>query len=151
VQVADSSRLNVTSALTLEGWVYLTSFSGNDSVAIASKENPYGDRQFQLAMVNVSNQYPPGPSAGQWVFRAAVVVPTGFMILNGTTAAQLGTWYHVAMTYDGSQLKLYVNGNLDTSLAVNGPVNVTSNPFRIGGYGTGPWDFLGRVDELGLY
>jgi hypothetical protein len=142
VQVPDAPSLNPTNALSLEAWVYLTAFSGNDSTVIAAKEDPFSTRQYQLAMFNV---------AGKWVFRPAVMVPSGFITGNGTNAVQLNTWYYVAMTYDGSALRLYVNGNPDISFTATGPVNVTANPFRIGSDGSGPWNFIGRIDEVSLY
>ncbi|HLD36530.1 MAG TPA: LamG domain-containing protein, partial [Planctomycetota bacterium] len=37
---------------------------------------------------------------------------TGFL---GETVIQAETWYHIAMTYDGASLNLYVNGILDGS------------------------------------
>ncbi len=33
----------------------------------------------------------------------------------GNTALSIGSWYHVAVTFDGSALRLYVNGSLDNS------------------------------------
>ncbi|MBL3546775.1 endo-beta-N-acetylglucosaminidase H [Chryseobacterium sp. KMC2] len=45
--------------------------------------------------------------------------------LNGNTALNANTWYHVAATYDGATMKLYVNGNLDASTAATG--NFTAN------------------------
>jgi len=142
VQVADAPSLDPTNALSLEAWVYLTGFSGNDSTIIAAKEDPYSTRQYQLAMFS---------AAGHWVFRPAVMVPGGFVSFNGTNAVQSNTWYHVAMTYDGSALRLYVNGNPDVSVPATGPINVTANPFRIGSDGSGPWNFIGRIDEVSLY
>jgi hypothetical protein len=55
------------------------------------------------------------------------------------------------MTYDGGQLKLYVNGIPDGSLAVSGPIVTATNSFRIGSGGSGPWNLNGQVDELSLY
>src|ERR1041385_4039347 len=55
------------------------------------------------------------------------------------------------MTYDGSYLRLYVNGVEDGSLAVSGSLITTTQPLLIGGSVPGPWNFPGRVDELALY
>ncbi len=55
------------------------------------------------------------------------------------------------MTYDGAALTLYVNGNVDGSMAVSRPVNQGSAPFRVGGLNYGPWYFNGMIDELYLF
>jgi hypothetical protein len=55
------------------------------------------------------------------------------------------------MTYDGLTLKLYLNGTLESSQTVGGPVNVSTEEFRIGGYNSGPWTMNGVVDEIALY
>jgi hypothetical protein len=36
---------------------------------------------------------------------------------NSATALKAGTWYHVVGTYDGSTLRTYINGTLETTLA----------------------------------
>src|SRR6266568_783606 len=143
VVVSNSPSLNPTSGLTLESWINVSDFSAIDVVAIADKDDPYAPvRQYQLGM---------GNTGSNWVFRAHVGLPSGYMYFGGTTAIQTGVWYHVAMTYDQSALKLFVNGNLDRSMPVTGAVVTTTLPFLIGGHAEGPWNFKGRVDELALY
>jgi len=45
--------------------------------------------------------------------------------LNTTTTFATNTWYHVAATYDGSAMKIYINGVLDASAPASG--NFTAN------------------------
>lgn len=45
--------------------------------------------------------------------------------LNTVTTFNTNTWYHIAATYDGSAMKIYVNGILDASVPASG--NFTAN------------------------
>jgi len=38
----------------------------------------------------------------------------------------LGSWYHVVATYDGANLKMYINSNLDTTIAQTGTLFASS-------------------------
>ena len=65
---------------------------------------------------------------------------------------QLFTWYHVAMSYDGHELTLYVNGQLEASVPADGPLVITSVPVIIGM--TAGWptsNIQGLIDEPSLY
>jgi hypothetical protein len=69
--------------------------------------------------------------------------------VNGPTLA-FNTWTHVVATFDGSNVKLYVNGQpvatgTSTSYAPN-----TSKPFTVG-RGESSFYFNGRLDEVAYY
>ena len=51
----------------------------------------------------------------------------------GTRQLPLNTWSHLAATYDGTTLRLYVNGGLVGSRAVAGPLLTSTGALRIGG------------------
>jgi len=71
--------------------------------------------------------------------------------VSGTNAIPLNTWTHLASTYDGTTLKIYVNGNLSSTKTVSGAVQSNSNPLRIGGnYPYGQF-FEGKIDEVRVY
>jgi len=53
---------------------------------------------------------------------AAGAAPSLNHPIEGATPLAVGTWYHAAVTYDGSAWKLYLNGNLDASVDVGQPV-----------------------------
>ena len=62
-----------------------------------------------------------------------------------------GIWTHLASTYDGSNLRLYVNGTQVSSIPLSGPVTVSGGALRIGGNTVwGEW-FSGRIDEVRIY
>lgn len=141
VEIPDAPNQNPANAFTIETWVYVSANPSTDLGVITSKQNPSA-LQYQLETYLVP---------GRLSFRTVISVPAGLVYFYGNTTVQLNTWYHVAMTYDNAMLKLYVNGTLDGSAAATGPITPIGEPMRIGGVGTGPWDFAGKVDELSLY
>ncbi len=74
--------------------------------------------------------------------------------LNGYNHPADGSWYHVAVTHDGTNATIYVNGVLENSGAVSGALD-PSIPFTIG---NGFWAnggpsraYNGAVDEVAIY
>lgn len=55
-------------------------------------------------------------------FRAQLNLSGGARQIQGTTTPVDGTTYHVAMTYDGRMLRLFVNGRLEASTAASGTI-----------------------------
>jgi len=72
--------------------------------------------------------------------------------LNGNTVLNTEQWYHIAATYDGAVMRLYVNGNLDAQLPIAG--NITANgPFDIGFTSIAPGTryLNGTLDEVRVW
>lgn len=67
------------------------------------------------------------------------------------TALSLKTWYHVAATYDGNVLSLYINGNPDTSYVLHGMVSESNSLFYIAGLPEWKNFFWGMLDELRIW
>jgi hypothetical protein len=64
----------------------------------------------------------------------------------------LNTWIHVAGTYDGNTMKLYVNGVLMNSAPRPGPIAVRQSNLLIGTRLRLPSDtFQGLIDEVDIY
>jgi hypothetical protein len=55
------------------------------------------------------------------------------------------------MTYDGSMLRIYRNGALDSSVTVSGAIATSSNPLRLGGNQIWGEYFAGRLDDVRIY
>ncbi|MDN3695317.1 T9SS type A sorting domain-containing protein [Chryseobacterium tructae] len=70
--------------------------------------------------------------------------------LASTTALNANTWYHVAATYDGASMKLYINGTLDASRAQTGSLS-SNGAFNVGySYNTSR-NFNGKIDEVRVW
>jgi Concanavalin A-like lectin/glucanases superfamily len=71
--------------------------------------------------------------------------------VRGTAALPLNTWTHLAATYTGATLTLYVNGIQAASLAVGGSIATSTGALRIGGNNVWPEWFSGVIDEVRIY
>jgi len=86
-------------------------------------------------------------------FRGAAVVTDA----GGWHAASFGdlsseTWYHLAATYDGENLKAYVNGKLLTDNAdPSGPPKADTNTAKLGKHASDAHFFNGVVDDAYIY
>jgi hypothetical protein len=171
VRIPDAPELNPTNGLSLEVWVLVEKYPGNDGVVVVGKDWPWAKRQYMIALNSVSEpversliessdvsarhgikkKSQAGVFSNRWAFRAYAGLQTGLVFFDGATVVQTNTWYHVVMTYDNTALRLFVNGKLDGSLLASGYILSTPNPLLIGGFGQPPWTLLGRVDKLNLY
>ena len=78
--------------------------------------------------------------------------------VTGTSVIPTGVFTHLAATYDGSVARLYVNGVLESSLAVSGTLKASLEPLVVGNAGeacrppfVGQVEFDGLIDEVELY
>lgn len=74
--------------------------------------------------------------------------------VTGSTMFETNKWYHVAVVYDGSEIRLYVNGKLDGSTAApRGNINLAdtySGGFHIG-YSAGGRLLNGTISEVRVW
>ena len=84
--------------------------------------------------------------------------PAGGAIVGGSYAEAFGstkltasTWTHLAMTYDGTTVRLYVNGTQVASTAKTGTIATSTNPLQIGGDSIYGQYFSGLIDEVRIY
>ena len=136
VTVADSASLDLTTAMTLEAWV-----------------RPSGGSGWQTALMKeTSNGLAYGLYASSDTNRpSAHVNTTREFDTRGPAALPAGTWTHLAATYDGANLRLYINGALANSIAVTGSMATSTNPLRMGGNAIWGEHYGGLIDEVRVY
>lgn len=133
VEVADNANLDFGSSnhMTIDAWV-----NGHGTHILGKRVGCSGASvgiNYQLAAPGGALEF---NSFGDGIFAA------------GTVPAD--TWTHIAATYDGSSLNLYVNGALvgSTSYTLSGENN---DPLKIGSSGTCAGDWNGLIDEVEIY
>ncbi len=77
-------------------------------------------------------------------------VQTGSSSALGTTNLAPNTWYHVAATYDGNLVRLYLDGRQESSYAYSSSLGA-ANSFIIGALTSGTYNFNGSIDEVRVY
>jgi hypothetical protein len=138
VNIADSNSLDLTTGMTLEAWVRPTLTTNWRTVIL--KERTGG-----LAYALYSSN---GPNPGTFISTSGGS-DLGPM---ANSALVANTWSHIAGTYDGSQVRLYVNGVLAGSQAVTGNILTSTGALRIGGNAVwGSEYFAGLIDEVRIY
>jgi hypothetical protein len=69
----------------------------------------------------------------------------------GTTQLPVNNWSHVAATYNGSTLRLYVNGQQVGSRSISGSLLTSTGALKVGGNSIWGEYFEGRIDEIRIY
>ena len=71
--------------------------------------------------------------------------------ITGGGAPVPGTWYHVVVSFDGTNANLYVNGALAATGSSPNYVPNTDGPLVIGARGDLAFPWVGSVDEVAIY
>jgi glucose/arabinose dehydrogenase len=135
VTIPDSSSLDLTTAMTLEAWVYPTASGGWRDVVYKGTNDLY--------YLESSSDQSSKPAAGG-TFSPSPLYSSG-------AALALNTWSHVAVTYDGATLSMYVNGTQVASRAQTGAIQTSTGPLTLGGDPLYGQYFAGRIDEVRVY
>lgn len=131
VDFGDPSYLDVTGDITLSLWVRLESTTAE--MKPLAKWADSGSQFSYLMAVQTDGTARFATFTG------------GTDIVDGTMNLDDGQWHHVAGTYDGSNIRIYMDGGEEGSTVATGSIASTTAPFRLGagsgGSGTeGPFD-----------
>ena len=144
-QVADSSALDISNAITMEAWVKPVGISTSTNYMVMNKETSY-----ELWIVN-----------GYWNF-ALNGTGGGWQGVSTGIAALSDQWQHIAVVRGASQntVSIYFNGIFTATAAADtagtGNLFNSSHPFQIGarsstvGSGFSTY-FKGEIDEVRLF
>ncbi|PIZ95219.1 MAG: hypothetical protein COX81_01325 [Candidatus Magasanikbacteria bacterium CG_4_10_14_0_2_um_filter_37_12] len=132
----NGSNLAMEGAVSLEAWIKPESTSNDNSVymTVASKGLDYELTvskvgELRVGIINTNNE------------RVA---------FNTFKQLVMGQWNHVALTYDGTMVKAYINGKKAGEKPQSGNIRNSQTNFEIGKLNNN-YHFHGLIDEIKLY
>ena len=136
VTVPDAASLQLTSAMTLEAWVYPTTVTNSWRDVIQK-----GDDNYYLMATSTNSSRPAGGG----------IIGGSFAPAYGTAALATNTWSHLAVSYDGAAVRLYLNGTQVSSVAKTGSILTSTSPLTIGSDPFYGQYFSGMIDDVRVY
>lgn len=137
VEVPDSSSLNINGELSFDAWINPT-VSKQQLILSKLTASPYYGYEFQLSSGNKFQFYLGGTSQP--------------VVWWGNQVVPLSIWTHVAVTYDGSKVKVYINGDFKEEFDVTGNIGSSSGEaLRLGVWRDLSRYFNGIIDEAKIW
>jgi len=133
--VADSATLDLTAAMTLEAWVYPNVVPTGWSTGIYKETDRY-------YLAPGTDQNAPG---------AGGTFTSGNRNAIGASPLSAVAWTHLACTYDGASVRLYVNGFQAGNVSATGAITTSTSPLTMGGNTPYGEFFNGRIDDVRVY
>ena len=142
IAISPNPALNLTGVgFTISAWINPRSNGGWQMIVNKPYTNGHSFPYFDWSMHRQT-------SSGRLVLFLGC--DAGQRVSNATTPNN--TWTHVAVSYDGSAIRHYINGNLDRTTPISCKVtNTNSRPIRIGSNGAGGEVMNGAIDDVRIY
>lgn len=146
VNVSNSSSLNITSAITISMWVRHDSSTYKTWETLIAK----GDSAYRLHLCGGAGSCLVGATLNAFTF--GLTGPSGTDDLGTTIVPNVGQWYHVVGTYDGSVQRIYVDGIERATQSRSGSISTNSLALGIAEntQTAGRW-WDGPIDEVRIY
>ncbi len=132
------SSLDIGSAITIEAWVYRTAAGAGSYPGITNRAGTSTNR-YQLRYKTTT------PTSAQFFLGDS----SGYIIVSSNADLPVNTWTHIVGTWDGSTMRLFVDGvqQTQTGSFSGSPSFTSSNHLDIGRYSTTNF-FAGGIDEI---
>ncbi len=136
VDCGNNSKFNITSGITVAMWVNLATLPG-DWRTVVSK----GDTSWRVSNYGVEKRC-----------HFSIEGPPDYTSVQSGAFLVEGEWYHVCATFDGSALRMYVDGQLERQTLFSGSMGSNSYPVLIGDNAQMQGRFWhGLIDDLRIY
>ncbi|GEM_PF-2763497 len=147
--VPDNSSLDIANQITITAWIRPEQYATQDLIKKATQGSVNGNG-YELALATTKSD----SSSRKVFFRINQSSNGDTYRINSTTVYPTnGIWMHVAATYDGTTMRLYINGVEESNLTLPAGTKIALNnvPLSIGAQGTPSRYFMGWMDDTRVY
>lgn len=136
IRIARESTFDLTNAITVEGSFRVDRWTKPWQSLITK-----GDSAWRVARAGEGS-----------ALEFAVGSGGSGRVIQGSKPVDDGSWHHFAAVYDGTLMKLYVDGQLDAEKAVSGPISTNDFEVWLGANAEVPGrNFAGQLDEFRVW
>jgi Concanavalin A-like lectin/glucanases superfamily/Domain of unknown function (DUF4983) len=142
--IPNNPALNMTTAFTLEAWIKADSWSLNSWGNVIISKDGWGSGEAGYTLRCGAN--------GTASFMLGTT--TSWKEVLSTPQMIAGQWYHLAGTFDGARLSLYINGVASGTTLYNGVALASTYDLAIGRItytSGGTRNFDGQIDEVRIW
>jgi CubicO group peptidase (beta-lactamase class C family) len=143
VTVPDSASLDITDAITLEAWIR------PDTISSTADQNRIVSKNSNVELMISTGDTGCSDRTNGHVQWRTTIAGSNKRICGGTLVP--GVWHHLAATYDGAQVALYVNGALVASAPRVGPITPNNAALALGNHPTNTRAYDGALDEVRVW
>jgi hypothetical protein len=138
--VPDDVSLDITSAITLAAWIKPSKL-GTQYIIKKATQGGIDGYELSLSLGGiVFVRFNQATSGNTYRINSTVTYPT-----DGNT------WMHIAATYDGTEIKIYINGTLDNSVTITTSIATNDLSLSIGAQSDGVYPLQGAIDDARVY
>lgn len=141
INLGNNINLSGNTPMTISAWINPTSFPGVGNTLVVSKYDS-----------GVAGEWYLGVNAGSHV---AFERECGGFGTSGINPLSTGTWQLITGVYDGTNLYLYINGQLDKTKVDSCSISSTTENAAIGagasGASSSQQNFNGKIDDVRIY
>ena len=135
VTIADNAAFDFSSGFTAEAWI------NPDVLGTQTYLSQYASSQEAFAFILLSS--------GKIEFTVTTDGNTD-QYFESTTSITAGSWSHIALTFDGSTMRAYINGVAAGTKSVSGTMFNSTAPIEIGARNNAHF-FNGNIDEVRIW
>lgn len=141
VDLGDAPSLSLAGeSLTLEAWIYLAAEGSSGTRTVVGKYDLGGSNDLEYVLQVIDGTYSIQLDLGE-----------GGSTFSSLEALEEQRWYHIAASYDGSEVRLYLNGVLDRRFDQSGTIVAHSEVHTEIGAAAEDQAFLGKIDEVRIW